>query len=77
MTSSDFYTCTYSRATTYYIGACVGVIVGVLIMLVDVSHAWRYGLIIGAVAFFGGSALYYDVTNKTQKRGDDEKQPEQ
>ena len=69
MTSDDFYSCSYSRATTYYIGSALGVLLGVLIMMVPISSIWQYATVVGAVAFFGASALYYDLIAK--KRGDD------
>lgn len=69
MTQDDFYSCSYSRATTYYIGSALGVLLGVLIMMVPISSIWQYATVVGAVAFFGASALYYDIM--TKKRGDD------
>ena len=69
MTQDDFYSCSYSRATTYYIGSALGVLVGVLIMITPISSIWQYATVVGAVAFFGASALYHDLMT-TKKRGD-------
>lgn len=75
--TADIYSCTYTRATVYYIGAALGVVVGVLIMHLDVSLLWRYITVIGSVAFFGGSALYYDLMSKNKKGGTGQRKDEE